>query len=143
MHDPGQHFGNFDCICILEVNDPDITGLLQRRIQIRHQLPYTVDGQLVSRHHHAVGALVRHQHCFFVRLSALALPRFFEGVKHGDHIFCHTIFQANDFCGLNRGAVHALNNVDDATNIGTDIGDDDSVAGRIRCHVGLLRHERP
>ena len=143
MHDPRQHFGDFGCICVLEINHADIAGLLQRRIQIRHQLSYAVDGQLVSRHHHAVGALVRHQNRFFVRLSALALPRLLERVEHGDHIFCDAIFQANDFCGLNRGAVHALNNVDDATNIGTDIGDDDSVAGRIRCHVGLLRYERP
>ena len=143
MHHPRQNLRHLRCVRVFEVDDSHITGLLEGRIQIGNQLAYSIDSQFVSGHHDTVRALVGDQHRLFVRLSALTLTGFFEGVEHADHILCHAILQANNFGGLNGRAVHTLDNVDNTPDVGTYVGDDDGIARRIGRHVCLLGYERP
>ncbi|CAI8374887.1 MAG: Uncharacterised protein [Halieaceae bacterium] len=116
--------------------------MLERRVKICHQFADAIDRHLVRSHHNAIGALVGHQHRLFIGFSTLTLPGLLKRVQHADHVLGHPVLEADDFRGLHRRAVHALNNVDDPANIGSNIGDDDGVAGCVGRHMRLLRHQR-
>ena len=116
--------------------------MLERGIEVGHQLTDAINRQFVCRDHHAVGALVGHQHRLFVCVGALTLPGLLQGVQHADHVLGDPVLEADNLGGLDRRAVHALDNVDDATDVGSNVGNDDGVTRCIGRHVRLLWHQR-
>ena len=115
--------------------------MLERRVKIRHQFADAIDRQLVRGHHNAIGALVGHQHCFFIGFGTLSLPGFLKRVQHADHVLGHPILESDDLGGLDRRAVHSFDNVNDAPDVRSNIGNDDGVTRRIGRHMRLLRHQ--
>ena len=143
MHDPGQHFSGRYRVGVLEINHADVAGLLKRRVEVGHQLADAVNRQLVCRDYNTVGTLVGHQHRLFVRVGALTLPGLLKSVQHADHVLGDPVLEADDFRGLHGRAIHALDDVDDPADVGSNIGDDDGVTRRIGSHMRLLRDQRP
>ncbi len=121
MHHPRQYLGHLRRVGVFEINHPHVAALLERGIQIGDQFTNPIDAQFVGGDHHAIGPFVGNENDFLGRVSAIPLLGFLESTQHLDHIFGNTIAKLDDLGGLHGRAVHALNDFDNAVDVGADI----------------------
>ena len=91
----------------------------------------------------AIGAFVGDQGDFLVAITAITLSIFLQCLQHLDNVLSNRIAQLDDLGALHSGPIHAVDDVDNSINVGSNVRDDDGIAGGVGRHVSLLGHQGP
>ena len=143
---PGEHRHQVLGLSVAQVDDARVALGGQGRVQVGDDGAQAQPAGAPAAHENAVGALVGDEHRAVQGSRAptfLAFVLLFQGIEDAHHFGGRGVFQADDFDFIAAGDIDALDDVQQALDVGGPVGDDEDVAGHVGRQMALLGDQGP